>query len=192
MPRAPVARLASRDLPAPAASMIHSSTRSTEPAVLTPGTCGNNWATDTYSSTYRVEPQPNGSFAVSKIVTGTFVTIAGQSPAACGTGGTSTNTVNAGDTGTFYGTESWSVRSPVTGAADFNPTAACGAACSPMTTSGSSSEAQNSAFEGAFFPGSDYATDIAAGENFDFVYTSHGDTWTDSNTPDNNQGDITG
>ena len=94
------------------------------------GTCGNNWATDTYSSTYRVEPQPNGSFAVSKIVTGTFVTIAGQSPAACGTGGTSTNMVNAGDTGTFYGTESWSVPSPVAGeAADFNPTAACGASC---------------------------------------------------------------
>jgi hypothetical protein len=156
------------------------------------GTCGNNWATDTYDSVYVIEPQADGSFTVSKTVSGTFVTVAGQSPGACGKGGTSMNTVNASDTGTFNGTESWSVPSPGNIAADFNSAAVCGAGCSPTTTNSSSSEAQNAAFSAAFFPGSDYATDVAARENYDFVYSSHGQTWTDSNTPQNNQGDITG
>ena len=159
------------------------------------GTCGN-WATDTYDSTYRVDPNANGSFTVVKIVTGTFTTTAGPSPAACANGSPGNgNTVNGGDTGTFFGTESWTVASSVVGkAADFLPTASCGSACSPNTTQsgGSSSEAQNAAFEVALFPSSNYASDISAGENYDFVYSSHGDAWTDSNTPQNNQGDITG
>jgi hypothetical protein len=162
------------------------------------GTCGNNWATDTYDSTYRVDPNGDGSFTVVKIVTGTFTTNPGPSPAACANGSASPgngNTVIAGDNGTFFGTESWTVASPRTGqAADFLPTASCGSACSPNTsqTGGSSSEAQNAAFEGVLFPSSHYANDVNAGENFDFVYSSHGDAWTDSNTPQNNQGDITG
>ncbi len=159
------------------------------------GTCGN-WATDTYDSTYRVDPNANGSFTVVKIVTGTFTTTAGPSPAACANGSPGNgNTVNGGDTGTFFGTESWTVASAGAGkAADFLPTASCGSACSPNTTQsgGSSSEAQNAAFEVALFPSSNYASDINAGENYDFVYSSHGDAWTDSNTPQNNQHDITG
>lgn len=156
------------------------------------GDCGAPWATDTYDATFIVEPQADGSFTVVKIVKGTFVTIAGNpqpNPSSCpGTPQT------GGLTGTLYGTESWSVASPgANESADFNPEASCGAACSPTTTSGSSSEAQNQAFETAFFPGSDYATDVASGENYDFVYStaSHG-SWVDSNTPMNNTGNITG
>jgi Collagen triple helix repeat (20 copies) len=157
------------------------------------GTCGNDWATDVYNATFQVEPQVDGSFTIVKLVQGTFTTIAGQSPAACGTGGTSTNTVSAGVTGTFYGSETWTVASPGTGeSADFDPFATCSSACSPNTagTSNSSDHAQNQAFLDAFFPG---ATPPQFDTNYDFVYDagSHGH-WTDSNTPQNNQGDITG
>ena len=108
------------------------------------GTCGNSWATDMYDSTYRVDPNGGGSFTVVKIVTGTFTTNAGPSPAACANGSASPGngkTVNGGDTGTFFGTESWTVASPGPGkAADFLPTASCGSVCSPNTTqSGGSS-----------------------------------------------------
>jgi hypothetical protein len=152
------------------------------------GDCGNNWATDTYDATFIVEPEVDGSFTITKIVKGTFVTIAGTSepnPSAC-PGGLQTG----GVTGTFYGTESWSVPAPSsTQSADFDPYASCGAACSPTTSNTSSNDAQDQAFESAFFPGATYN----GVTNYDFVYhtASNGD-WVDSNTPDNNQGNISG
>jgi hypothetical protein len=157
------------------------------------GTCGNSWATDVYESTVQVEPNVDGSYTIFKLVKGTFTTKAGQSPAACGTGGTSTNTVSAGVTGTFYGTETWKVTTPGSGkSADFDPLASCGAACSPDTNGSgdSSDQAQNQAFLNTFFPG---ASAPQFDTNYDFVYDagSHGH-WTDSNTPQNNHGDITG
>lgn len=157
------------------------------------GRCGNNWATDTFDSTYIVDAQSDGSFDVTKITKGTFVTIGDTdqpNPDTCGDGDSQTGGVS----GTFYGTESWKVASPGSGeAADFDPYATCGATCSPTTTSSSASEAQNAAFEAAFFPSSDYSSDISAGENFDFVYDAgNNGSWTDSNTPDNGTGNIDG
>ena len=152
------------------------------------GDCGNSWATDTYDATFIVTPQADGSYTIAKVVKGRFVTIAGVStpnPMPCP--GTSQT---GGVRGTFYGTESWSVAAPMVGqAADFDPFASCGAACSPTTTGSSSSEAQNLAFQTAFFPGSTYSGVV----NFDFVYNtaSHG-SWVDSNTPTNNTGNING
>ena len=50
------------------------------------GVCSNNngtgnagWATDTFNTTFVVEPQSDGSYVVSKTVQGTFVTVAGVS-----------------------------------------------------------------------------------------------------------------
>jgi hypothetical protein len=156
------------------------------------GTCGNFWATDTYDATFLVEPQVlpegGGSYTIVKIIKGTFVTKAGTSqphPASC-PGPIQTG----GVTGTFYGTITWSVPSPGPGLTpDFNPFASCGAACSPTTTNTSSSDAQNQAFQAAFFPGSTFTGQ----ENFDLVYsTPSNGSWIDSNTPMNNTGNIAG
>jgi hypothetical protein len=147
------------------------------------GTCGNNWASDTYNDTYVVAPMVDGSYTVTKIIKGSFVTVAGDSPANC------TEQISAGKTGSFIGSESFSVAAPGAGqSADFNPFANC-AACSPNTTSTSSNSAQDQAFVAAFFPGSS----APGAANFDFVYqTPSNGSWVDSNTPTNNTGNIAG
>ncbi len=152
------------------------------------GTCaGSDWATDTYDATYTVTPLADGSINVVKFIQGSFVTVAGDSPASCGAG--NTDQVSSGRTGTFYGTQSYSIPGTTSVSADFNPTASCGVACSPDTagTSNSSNDAQNTAFDNAFFNGV-----VSTGGGFDFVYHAGSQTWVDSNTPSNNQGDITG
>jgi Collagen triple helix repeat (20 copies) len=159
------------------------------------GDCGNAWATDSYSRTFVVSPQADGSFTVFETVGGSFVTLAGVSepnPADCATD-SQTGDVN----GNFYGSESWTVPAPAAGqSADFNPTAAC-SDCSAQTTGSTSSNDQgNAAFQAAFFPGSTYN----GVTNYDFVYTTPANgSWIDSNTPLNNDqangsagGNITG
>jgi hypothetical protein len=81
--------------------------------------CGNDWANDTFTRTYIVTPQPDGSFSVTELFRGTFVTLAGFSPNDCGV------TIPAGITGQFYGNEAFTI--PV--GADFNFTATCPAGC---------------------------------------------------------------
>jgi Collagen triple helix repeat (20 copies) len=142
------------------------------------GDCGT-WATDTYDTAMEVTPQANGSYLVSKYLTGSFVTIAGAdqpNPTSCpGTPQT------GGTNGSFQGIETWTVG---TGPTSFDPTAVC-ASCSTAT----SSEQQNADFMSAYFPGSTYS----GPQNFDFVYhTASKGSWVHSNTPDNNTGNITG
>jgi hypothetical protein len=59
--------------------------------------CGGDWANDTYTRTYIVAPQSDGSFQVTELFNGSFVTLAGKSP------GTPCATIDAGITGQFYG-----------------------------------------------------------------------------------------
>lgn len=152
------------------------------------GDCGNTWATDTYNRTWTIQPQADGSYTIYEQVNGTFVTTAGASepnPSTC------PGTVQAGGvTGTFYGVETWAVPSPGAGeSADFDPFAVCTSACDPTTTTTSSNDQGNQVFESLFFPTATYA----GVTNYDFVYnTAHDGSWTDSNTPNNNIGDITG
>jgi hypothetical protein len=150
--------------------------------------CGPAWANDTSDATFIVSGESDGSYDITKIIKGTFVTIAGASqpnPASCpGT------TQTGGVAGTYYGTETWNVPDPSSGVApDFDPYAVCGAACTPHTTGTTSSNgAQDAAFESAFFGG---ATETGF-PNYDFVYTTASNgTWTDSNTPSDG-GNITG
>ena len=110
---------------------------------------GAGWATDTFDATYVVAMQPDGSYVLTKVVKGTFVTIAGVSQpnpptADCDT---AASRQTGGVTGTFYG--SMSVTVPAN--SGFNPFASCGAPCSPHTTVTSATSAQNDAFVAAFF-----------------------------------------
>lgn len=69
------------------------------------GTCGNNWATDTFNRDFTVRSEQNGTYTVvEQFKDGSFVTSAGFSPAACDT--TYTNhgmTIRAGVAGSMHG-----------------------------------------------------------------------------------------
>ena len=93
------------------------------------GSCGNNWATDTFERHFTVKTSPNddGTYTVTQqFMNGSFVTRAGDSPGGCDTnpGGT----VGAGVTGKMQG----SFTIVVTGGT-YNPAATCLAIC---TTTG--------------------------------------------------------
>ncbi len=86
--------------------------------------------TDTFDATYVVAMQPDGSYVLTKVVKGTFVTRAGVSQpnpptADCDT---AASRQTGGVTGTFYG--AMSVTVPAN--SGFNAFASCGAPCSPQ------------------------------------------------------------
>ena len=70
------------------------------------GTCGNDWANDTYKRLFDAGTTPNsdGTYtATESFIAGRFVTMAGPSPDACDPSGTAGSTISAGVTGTFGG-----------------------------------------------------------------------------------------
>ena len=86
-----------------------------------PSPCGDNWANDTYTTTFIVTPRVNGSFDVTELFQGTFVTIAGSHsphPTSC-TFGEGAVPQKGGVEGTWYGDYVWTVPP----GADFNFTA---------------------------------------------------------------------
>lgn len=51
---------------------------------LDSGTCGNDWATDTFDRHFTVKRNPDGTFlVVQQFKTGSFITMAGPSPGSC-------------------------------------------------------------------------------------------------------------
>jgi hypothetical protein len=130
--------------------------------------CGGNWANETYTRTFIVTPQSDGSFQVTELVKGTFVTLAGSSPNDCKV------TIAAGATGTWYG--DWVFTIPATDHANFNFAEGSG---------GTGTEFVHSHF-GA---GTDFPLDYA----WQFHYksdTPSGGSW--DNTQFGNTGNITG
>ena len=89
------------------------------------GTCGNDWAQDTFKRHFSVTRRADGSYYVREdFKDGKFVTIAGASPGACETGTPHGSTVDAGIRGEFKG---W-LAGTVTGGT-FDPKAVCGTPC---------------------------------------------------------------
>src|SRR5690349_14489765 len=66
------------------------------------GTCGNNWATDTFDRNFYVNPN-NTQMFTETFTNASFVTIAGQSPGACESAANAGHTVGNGIRGTFTG-----------------------------------------------------------------------------------------
>jgi hypothetical protein len=90
------------------------------------GSCGqaHSWAVDTEKRTFKVKRNQDGSFRVTRVDRGTFLTNAGESPGACETKGKHGATLLAGIKGKFHGY----LRGTVTGGT-FNPNAVCPADC---------------------------------------------------------------
>jgi hypothetical protein len=88
------------------------------------GSCGNAWAVDTEKRSFRVKRNADGSYRLTRVDRGTFVTNAGQSPGACETKRPHGSTVAAGVHGRFFGY----LRGRITGGT-FDPNATCPADC---------------------------------------------------------------
>jgi hypothetical protein len=70
------------------------------------GTCGNDWANDTYMRVFEAATSPNtdGTYsAVETFISARFLTLAGPSPDACDPTGVKGSTIAGGVTGTFTG-----------------------------------------------------------------------------------------
>lgn len=66
------------------------------------GTCGNDWASDTFNRVFTVHTNPDGTLSlIEQFKDGSFVTNDGPSPGGCETN--PVGTVTAGDTGTMHG-----------------------------------------------------------------------------------------
>jgi hypothetical protein len=136
------------------------------------GTCGNDWANDTFDRDYTVRKGSGGTFEVTEqFKNGSFVTNAGASPGGCDTnpGGTLT----AGITGKMQG----SFLVVVTGGT-YNPNATCTAAC------------YTADFVSAFFgPTATYDVPTYL---LHYTAKNHGEWKNASADRGGNQGDITG
>jgi hypothetical protein len=84
------------------------------------GSCGAAWANDTVKRTFIVTARADGSYTLTRLDRGTFVTLEGVSPGACDTTGRHGHTVRAGVHGKFVGF----LRGKVTGGT-FDPHATC-------------------------------------------------------------------
>ena len=96
------------------------------------GTCGNNWANDTYMRAFDAATSANkdGTYnATERFISARFVTVAGLSPDACDPTGVKGSTIADGVTGTFTG--NFMI---VVSHGTFNPNATCDTGCA--TTAG--------------------------------------------------------
>jgi hypothetical protein len=121
------------------------------------GTCGNDWANDTYKRKFTVSDDGAGNFTLREdYIAGKFVTVAGVSPGACdilpGPTGNG-HVVTAGVKGEFNGY----VVGPVTGGT-YNPDATCADPCTGTT------------YVAAFFG----LTAVWTTPTFDFDYHANG------------------
>lgn len=138
------------------------------------GTCGPDWATDTYDRYFVVNTKPNagGTYNVTEqFKNGTFVTIAGQSPGACQSSTDNGSTIEAGIIGKMQG----SFEIVVTGGT-YKPSADCTTGCD--TTAG---------FIKTVFGSLTYDTPIF---NFHYNAANYGDWKNASLNRGGNEGDI--
>jgi hypothetical protein len=148
----------------------------TNPSDADSGICADNntsgnpgWATDTLSYTYVISPQSDGSFDVTKMFKGTFVTTGSSSPNDCSVH------LAANVHGTMYGDEAFTIPAQGVGqSAAFDPEATCTSVCG------------GDDFVAAFFPGSSFPGSYS----WQFYYDTAHSHWT--NADYGNSGNITG
>jgi len=145
---------------------------------LDSGTCGNNWANDTFNRFFKVvtDANPDGTYTVTEdFRQGSFETVAGQSPGACEPGGNPTATVGAGVTGKLSG-----VFNIIVSNGTFNP------AARPADLDGDGMIGTTDFIGSVFGTGATYDF-----QHYSFQYTTknHG-SWINSDA--GNSGDVSG
>lgn len=136
------------------------------------GTCGNNWAKDTFDRYYSVTQNKDGTYTLHvDVKAGTFITTAGASPASCQTEAILRN-IPGGISGTMQGYLDARISEGT-----YNQNATCGQ-LNCQTTAG---------FISTFFPGARYnITDY-----YFFYSTDHRGEWKNaSESRGGNHGDI--
>ena len=108
------------------------------------GTCGNDWASDTFQRHFTVFNRAGSVVVVEQFKDGSFTTIAGPSPGACETSPAG-STVAAGVTGSFRG---YFIISIAFGQSSTDPNCVSGMPFAPCTTAGFI----NSHFAGCTYP----------------------------------------
>jgi len=91
------------------------------------GTCGNDWANDTYKRVFDASTAPDGAgnYTVTEsFIAGRFVAVDGASPGACETSEPTGGKIRAGVTGSFNG--NFVI---VVSGGSFNPAATCDTGC---------------------------------------------------------------
>jgi hypothetical protein len=137
------------------------------------GTCGNNWANDTFTRVFQVDQEDNTLVLTEFFKSGHFETVAGASPGGCQAGSDHGSLITAGVRGSFHGFLSGTV----TGGT-YNPEATCPDPCNGST------------FVPAFFGAAAVWNVI---NDWSFSYEAHGGDllfrrWT--NAGSGNEGDI--
>lgn len=139
------------------------------------GECGSEWAKHTYTRTYLVTPNADGSFDVTVLISGTFVTIPGaKQPGAQPCGATVASEVS----GKFYG--DYVVAIPA--GAEFDPEAT-------FNSTDPSLQKSTEEFVEAFFPGQKMGS-MAWQFHYRTGSGGPGESW--DNTDHGNTGNITG
>jgi hypothetical protein len=108
------------------------------------GTCGNDWATDTFDRHFTVRPDGD---VVQQFKQGSFVTSAGPSPGSCDTtDGSPPGTVDSGITGSMHGY--FVISTGLFAQTSTDPSCVAGSPSTPCTTAGFI----NSHFGGCAYP----------------------------------------
>src|SRR6187551_296009 len=100
------------------------------------GTCGNDWATDTFDRVFTVRSNLDGTYTVvQQFKNGSFVTNVGLSPGSCDiTAGSPPGTVNGGITGSMHGY--FIISTGPFGQSSTDPSCVAGSPSTPCTTAG--------------------------------------------------------
>jgi len=124
------------------------------------GSCGNDWALDSFNRDFKVKDNGDGTFTVKEeFKDGSFVTNAGASPGACeGTDQKHGLLLNAGVTGTMHG----DLEGTVTGGT-FNP-AACDTPTGAIACGGSTAGFIATVFPGGTFTTTGFKFEYSAGD----------------------------
>jgi hypothetical protein len=142
------------------------------------GSCGVQWATDTFDREYKVHNNGDGTYRVrEEFKRGSFVTNSAPSPGACETGNNHGTHIRSGVTGKMHGY----LQGTVTSAA-FDPNGCNGVGADCSTTQGFLEAAFGPAGPATFTCNLGYA-----GCKFKFTYDAHNQGliyhhWTDSST----------
>lgn len=147
------------------------------------GTCGNQWANDTYNLFFTVHDNGDGTFAVrTAYKDASFITIAGLSPGSCETTNNHGTAVNGGISGNFQGF----VDGTVSNVGTYNPNACT---ITPATCTNRTAAIQTIFGAGALYDITSYNFEYSSSDK-SLQYRSWHENFNQNSTTEQDVGDI--